>query len=130
MEDDSDIHQALHLAGDTIVPCLQGDHSYCASRSSGCGGANASIDYSILPTKEALTSVPVQTACWLKGVVDSVLGRDALKSLVVNGRKATTSLVESVHREIRLPIAKGRMHRRNETRLIKSGQMIGQSVDG
>ena len=121
LEDDSHIHETLVLAGKTIIPCLQGDHSTCASRSSGCGGGHAVTDFSILPTKASLTCVPVQTISWLCGVVDSVLSYDSLRSLVVNGQKASTSLVESIHREIRLPIAKGRMHRKNETALIKSG---------
>ena len=56
-----------------------------------------------------------------KSIVDTLLSREALRSLVVNGRKATTSLVESVHKEIRLPVPKGRVYRKNETRLIKSG---------
>lgn len=121
LEDDSFIHDALVLAGKTIVPCLQGDHKDCAVQSSGCGGDHAAPEYDILPSKSPLTSVPVQTIIWLNSIVEAVLGREALQTWVVNGRKATTSLVESIHREIRLPIPKGRMHLRNETALIKSG---------
>ena len=120
LEDDKPVHEALHAAGKTIVPCLTGNHTDCELYSSGCCGADT--DFSVLPSKTALTTVPRQTVAWLKTVVDAVLGSDALKSLVVNGRKATTSLVESVHREIRLPIPKGRMHPKNETALIKSGR--------
>ena len=121
VEDDSHIHEVLVLAGKTIVPCLCGDHTNCARNSSGCGGDHAAPDYSTLPSKQPLGNIPRQTISWLNSVVDAVLGKDAVQTLVVNGRKATTSLVESVHRQIRLPVAKGRMHRRNETALIKSG---------
>lgn len=121
IEDDSHIHGALAEAGKTIVPCLLGEHSKCEKSYSGCGGNDAVTDFNILPSKGPLEGVPRQTVVWLNSVVDAVLGTDALQTLVVNGRKATTSLVESVHREIRLPIAKGRMHRKHETALLKSG---------
>ena len=121
LEDDEPVHEALHSAGMTVVNCLTGNHTDCELYSSGCSGPNAATDFSVLPSKTALTAVPRQTVAWLRTVVDAVLGREALKSLVVNGRKATTSLVESVHREIRLPIPKGRMHLKNESALVKSG---------
>lgn len=124
MADDSTLRAALVSAGRTVIPCLIGDHSNCAVHSSGCGGDHAAPDYSELPSQRPLHLVPAQTVQWLKSVVDAILGLDALKTLVVNGRKATTSLVESVHRQIRGPIAKGHIHRKNETRLIKSGKMI------
>ena len=121
IEDDAAIHEVLIAAGKTIVPCLLGNHVDCARYSSGCGGDHAATDYKYLPSKLPLTEVPRQTESWLNSIVDAVLGCDALKSLIVNGRKATTSLVESVHREIRLAVPKGRTHRKNETALIKSG---------
>ena len=121
LENDHHIHDALVLAGKTIVPCLMGDHTNCDAESKGCGGDEAVPEYDSLPSNGPLTSVPEQTVSWLNSIVDAVLGRDALQTCVVNGRKGTTSLVESVHRQIRLPIPKGRMHARNDTNLIKSG---------
>ena len=121
IEDDSAVHEALVAAGKTIVPCLLGNHIDCARFSSGCGGDHAATDFSTLPTKLPLSNVSKQTVSWLNSIVDAVLGGEAFKTLVVDGRKATTSLVESVHREIRLPVPKGRMHLKYETALIKSG---------
>ena len=121
LDDDSHIHDVLVRAGKTVVACMCGDHGTCVLDSVGCGGDHAPPDYDIFPTKAPLEAVPPQTKSWLNSIVDSILGRDSLESLVVNGRKATTSLVESIHRRIRLPIPKGRMHRKNETALIKSG---------
>ena len=129
VSDDSKIHQRLVSAGKTIVPCLQGSHAKCAEGSFCCSNKDSSVtDYNVIPSAGPLASVPPQTIGWLASVVDMVLGPEALQSLVVNGRKATTSLVESVHREIRLPIAKGRMHRKNETALIKSGKEISSKI--
>ena len=123
--DDSRIRERLASAGKTIVPCLQGNHAKCKEDSFCCSNENSgTTDYSVLPSGGQLEVVPRQTVMWLSSIVDAVLGPDALQTLVVNGRKATTSLVESVHREIRLPVAKGRMHRKNETALIKSGKEI------
>lgn len=122
MKDDECVHEALFKAGKCIVPCLMGDHTKCALDSMGCGGENAPTDYECLPSASSIGQIPSHTADWLDSVVESVLGRRALSSLVVNGRKATTSLVESVHKQIRLPVPKGRIHTRNETPLIKSGK--------
>ena len=121
IEDDSHIHEVLVLAGKTVVPCLCGDHSDCVRNSSGCGGDHAAPDYSTLPSQQPLGEIPRQTTSWLNSVVDAVLSKEAVQTLVVNGRKAKTSLVESVHRQIRLPVAKGRVHQRIETALVKSG---------
>ena len=127
MEDDSDIHDALRKAGGTIVPCLSGDHRSCGLDSVGCAGNLAPPDYSYLPNLSPLGSIPSQTSAWLNTIVDSILGEKALGALVVNGKKASSSLVESIHKEIRLPIPKGKVHRRNETNLIKSGPFVNNN---
>ena len=121
LRNDHNIHASLELAGKTIVPCLFGDHSRCVADSRGCGGFEAPPDYDFLPSKAALGPIPGQAKVWLKSVVDTMLSKDALASLVVHGKKATTSLVESAHKEIRLPVPKGRVYRKNERKLIKSG---------
>ena len=121
MSDDSDIHEALFLAGETIVPCLSGNHDACLIDSRGCGGPDSPADYEFLPSKTHLGPIPPPTIAWFREIVATILSREALSSLVVNGKKGTTSLVESAHREIRMPIPKGRVYRKNESRLIKSG---------
>lgn len=103
------------------VPCLSGNHDACLTDSRGCGGYEAPPDYDMLPTKSNIGQVPPQTVSWLNSVVDTILSKEALRSLVVHGKKGTTSLVESVHKEIRIPIPKGRVYRKNATKLIKSG---------
>lgn len=121
IEDDSFIHDALFLAGRTVVPCLSGNHDACLTDSRGCGGYEAPPDYDMLPTKSNIGQIPPQTVSWLNSVVDTMLSKEALRGLVVNGKKGTTSLVESVHKEIRIPIPKGRIYRKNARKLIKSG---------
>ena len=127
MEDDSDIRDALRKAGGTIVPCLSGDHRSCGSDSVGCSGDLAPPDYSNLPNQSPLGAIPSQTSAWFNTIVDSILGEKALMVLVVNGKKASSSLVESIHKEIRLPIPKGKVHRKNETNLIKSGLLVNNN---
>ena len=121
LKDDQEIHGALQLAGKTIVPCLSGDHGQCLADSRGCQGGDVPPDYGLLPSKAPLGPMPRQAKVWLESVVDTMLSKEALASLVVHGKKATTSLVESVHKEIRLPVPKGRVYRKNEHKLIKSG---------
>ena len=121
ISDDSDIHEALFLAGETIVPCLSGNHDACLIDARGCGGPDSPADYDFLPSKTHLGPIPPPTVAWFRDIVSMILSREALSSYVVNGKKATTSLVESAHREIRMPIPKGRVYRKNESRLIKSG---------
>ena len=121
LKNDSEIHASIHLAGKTIIPCLSGDHSQCLRDSKVCQGPDAALDYDFLPSKAALGPIPSQTKVWLQSIVDTMLSKEALVSLVVHGKKATTTLVESVHKEIRLPVPKGRVYRKNEHKLIKSG---------
>ena len=118
---DSEIHEALHLAGKTIIPCLSGCHDGCLQDSRGCNGPDSPPDYQFLPGKSPIGPIPAPTKSWLISVVDMLLSKESLHALVVNGKKATTSLVESSHKEIRIPVPKGRVYRKNETRLIKSG---------
>ena len=122
IQDDTDIHEDLALAGKTVVPCLTGNHDMCLRHARGCGGDESPPDYDFLPSQQPLGSVPPQTIAWLNTIVDCILSREALSSLVVNGKKGTTSVVESAHKEIRLPVPKGRVYRKNETKLIKSGK--------
>ena len=122
LSDDGIIHEALYLAGKTIIPCLSGNHDKCLSDSRGCQGMETPPDYDFLPSKAALGFIPSQTVSWLSSVVDTLLSKEALGTLIVNGKKATTSLVESAHKEIRLPVPKGRVYRKNEAKLIKSGE--------
>ena len=129
MDDDSEVHESLRKAGDAIIPCLSGDHGSCALDSMGCAGDFAPADYSSLPNQSPLGPIPSQTSAWLKTIVDCILGKKALGSLVVNGKKASTSLVESIHKEIRLPIPKGKIHRKNETNLIKSGCQKNKQIN-
>ena len=121
LKNDSDIHEALIAAGKCIIPCLSGNHDACLMDARGCGGPEFPPDYDFLPSKAPLGPIPPPTNLWLTSIVNAVLSREALASLVVNGRKGTTSLVESVHKEIRGPIPKGRVYRRNEAKLIKAG---------
>ena len=121
IENDSDIHEALIAAGKCVIPCLSGNHDACLMDARGCGGPEFPPDYDFLPSKAPLGPIPSPTSLWLFSIVNAVLSREALASLVVQGRKGTTSLVESVHKEIRGPIPKGRVYRRNEAKLIKSG---------
>ena len=121
LKDDSHLHEALYQAGKTIIPCLSGNHDSCLLDSRGCGGYEAPPDYDFLPTKTHIGPIPPQTVAWLNSIVDTILSKEALQSLVVDGRKGTTSLVESVHKEIRIPIPKGRIYRKNAAKLIKSG---------
>ena len=124
LKDDSSLHNALNLAGKTIIPCLSGVHDSCLVDARGCGGPESPPEYDALPSNAPLGPIPPPTAAWLGSIVDMMLSKEALQSLVVNGRKATTSLVESSHKEIRLPVPKGRVYRKNETRLIKSGTSV------
>ena len=121
LKDDSNLHEALFRAGRTIIPCLSGNHDSCLIDARGCGGHEAPPDYDFLPTKRPVGEIPPQTVSWLNSVVDTMLSKEALLTLVVNGRKGTTSHVESVHKEIRIPIPKGRIYRKNAAKLIKSG---------
>lgn len=121
LANDGDIHEALFLGGRTIIPCLTGNHDKCLTDARGCQGFAGPGDYDLLPSKAPLGPIPSQSESWLVSVVDVLLSREALATIVVNGKKATTSLVESVHKEIRLPVPKGRVYRKNEARLIKSG---------
>ena len=121
IENDQSIHDALYLGGKTVIPCISGDHELCLVDARGCGGKEFPPDYDFLPTKAPLGPIPPQTFLWLCSIVDSLLSREALKSFVIDGKKSTTSLVESVHKEIRGPIPKGRVYRKNEAKLIKSG---------
>ena len=121
LKDDSNLHEALYQAGRTIIRCLGGDHDACLLNSRGCGGYEAPPDYDFLPTKTHIGPIPPQTVAWLNSIVDTLLSKEALQTLVVQGRKGTTSLVESVHKEIRIPIPKGRIYRKNAAKLIKSG---------
>ena len=121
IQNDSGIHEDLALAGKTIVPCLSGNHDLCLRDARGCGGKDAPPEYDFLPNKSNLGPIPPQTTVWLNSIVGAILSRDALSSLVVDGQKATTSHVESAHKEIRVPIPKGRVYRKNEAKLIKSG---------
>ena len=121
IENDRDIRDSLFLAGQTIVNCLSGEHDRCLMDARGCDGSESLSQYDLLPSKSAIGPIPSPTASWLNSVVGMILSRDALESLVVDGRKATTSLVESAHKEIRIPIPKGRVYRKNESKLIKSG---------
>ena len=119
--DDSEIKAKLLAAGKTIPKCIAGDHSSCESDSFVCSGASEPTSYASLPLGKPLRDVPSVVAQWIYSVVDLLLGSDSLNSLVVNGLYATTSLVESAHFEIRKTIPKGFPHKRNETKLIKSG---------
>ena len=121
IQNDASIHEALYSAGKTIVPCLMGVHDACLVDARGCQGPDSPPEYYFLPSNAPLGSIPHPTLTWLNSVVDTLLGKDSLKSLVIHGKKATTSLVESLHKEIRLPVPKGRVYRKNESRLIKSG---------
>ena len=121
IKDDVSIHDALYLAGRTIVPCLSGTHDACLVDARGCQGPNSPPEYYFLPSNAPLGPIPQPTVTWLYSVVDMLLGKHSLKALVINGKKATTSLVESCHKEIRLPVPKGRVYPKNEARLIKSG---------
>ena len=125
IQNDESIHEALALAGKTIVPCLSGNHDLCLVDARGCGGEASPPDYDMLPNKTHIGPIPPQTAVWLGSIVDVILSREALTSLVVNGRKGTTSHVESAHKEIRIPVPKGRVYRKNEAKLIKSGNENG-----
>ena len=84
-------------------------------------GGNGALSFTSLPRGQPLSDVPTCVLQWLSSIVDEMLGQDALEALVINGRYGTTSLVESVHHEIRKTVPKGFPHTRNETRLIKSG---------
>ena len=108
LEDDSSMHEALYRAGKTIIPCLSGNHDSCLTDSRGCGGTEFSPEYDFLPSKAPLGHIPPQTSAWLNCIVDSVLGQEALGTLVINGKKATTSLVESAHKELVDAFYKGR----------------------
>lgn len=121
VEDDSGIHEALFLGGKTIIPCLMGNHDSCLIDARACGGPESPPVYDILPSKGPIPDIPPPTVAWLNTIVDTILSREALRSLVVHGKKATTSLVESAHKEIRGPAPKGRVYRKNEGRLVKSG---------
>ena len=121
LKNDAPMRESLYLAGKTVVKCLSGDHVTCLTDARGCGGPESPPDYDFLPSKSSLGPIPSQTFAWLTSINDLILSREALGSLVVNGKKSTTSLVESAHKEIRLPIPKGRIYRKNESRLIKSG---------
>ena len=121
IQDDAEIKKKLVAAGQTVTKCILGDHSRCASNSFVCKGELDPSSYTSLPMGRPLHDVPSSVIQWLSSVVDLMLGLDALNSTVVNGRSGTTSLVESVHHEIRKIVPKGFPHRRNETRLIKSG---------
>ena len=121
LHNDAEIHEDLALAGKTVIPCLSGNHELCLRNARGCGGENSPPDYSFLPSQQKLGPIPPQTIAWLNTIVDCILSREALSSLVINGQKGTTSHVESAHKEIRLAVPKGRVYRRNEAKLIKSG---------
>ena len=123
--DDSDIKAKLVAAGKTIPRCIAGDHSSCETDSFVCSGVLEPTSYASLPLGKPLRDVPSIVAQWIYSIVDVVLGLDSLNSLVVNGRYITTSLVESAHFEIRKTVPKGSPHKRNETKLIKSGAFHG-----
>lgn len=121
IQNDAEIKNKLAAAGRTVMKCIRGDHSACASDSFVCKGELDPSSYTSLPMGRPLHDVPSSVLQWLSSVVDLMLGLDALNSTVVHGRSGTTSLVESVHHEIRKIAPKGFPHRRNETLLIKSG---------
>ena len=121
IEDDSEIKSQLVAAGRSILGCIVGDHELCASNSFVCKGEHEPASYATMPYGVHLHDVPSSVLQWLSTVIDCMLGKDSLKATVVNGRAGTTSLVESAHHQIRKTVPKGLTHRRNETKLIKSG---------
>ena len=121
IQNDEEIKVKLVAAGQTIPKCILGNHSDCASNSFVCKGELEPTSYTSLPLGRPLQDVPSSVIQWFTSVVDLMLGLDALNSTVVNGRSGTTSLVESVHHEIRRTVPKGFPHTRNESKLIKSG---------
>lgn len=118
---DGEIKAKLVAAGRTIIKCITGNHEACGSDSFVCKGEMEPVSFTSLPRGQPLADVPTCVLQWLSSIVDEMLGQDALEALVINGRYGTTSLVESVHHEIRKTVPKGFPHTRNETRLIKSG---------
>ena len=121
VEDDNEIKSRLVAAGRSILGCIVGDHERCSSDSFVCWGDHEPASYASLPYGVALHDVPSSVLQWLSTIIDCMLSQDSLKATVVNGRSGTTSLVESVHHQIRKTVPKGQTHSRNETRLIKSG---------
>ena len=121
MPADGEIKARLVAAGRTIVKCITGNHEACGSDSFICMGEMEPVSFTSLPRGQPLADVPTCVLQWLSSIVDEMLSQDALEALVINGRYGTTSLVESVHHEIRKTVPKGFPHTRNETRLIKSG---------
>lgn len=121
VENDSHIKSRLMHAGQTIVKCIQGNHDCCQRDSFVCPGEGDPASYSSLPYGVPLHNVPSSVSQWLLSIVECMLGSDSLNATVINGRAGTTSLVESAHHEIRKTVPKGLTHKRNESKLIKSG---------